>query len=66
MIALTAVEEPVKDADAEAEPVDGYALVDAVEHAGEVQVWRQPKRGEAEAAHAEPAERLGVVQADRQ
>src|ERR1039458_944512 len=55
-----AVEEAVQDAGAELEGGDRYALVHAVEHAGEVQISRKPQRGEPEAAHAEPAERLRV------
>src|ERR1700760_3430247 len=58
--ALTAVEETVQDTDPETQAVDGNTLVDTVKHAGEVQVWRQLKRGEAKAAQAEPAERFGV------
>src|SRR5580692_9025631 len=38
--ALAAVKEAVEDADAETQGVDRDALVDAVEHAGEVQVRR--------------------------
>ena len=50
------VEKPVKDTDPEAKAIDRHALVDTVEHAGEVQVGRQLQRGETEAAQAEPAE----------
>jgi hypothetical protein len=35
---LAAVEEPVQDANSEAEPVDGHPLVDTVEHSGKVQI----------------------------
>src|SRR5260370_38701604 len=44
----------------ETQSVDGNALVDTVKHSGKVQIWRKPQRGEAETAHAEAAERLGV------
>jgi hypothetical protein len=35
---LTAVEEPVKDTDSEAESVDGHPLINTVKHPGKVQI----------------------------
>src|SRR5580693_5420967 len=55
---LAAVQEAVQDAGAEPQAVDGDPLVDTVEHPGEVQLGRQLQRREAEAADAQPAERL--------
>ena len=46
-------EEPVEHPHAELQRVQRHPLVDAVEHAGEVEVGRQPQRREAEAADAE-------------
>src|SRR3954466_10846671 len=57
---LHLAEEAVQDPDAEAQRVDRDPLVDAVEQRGEVQVGGQLERGEAEAAHAEGLEALGV------
>src|ERR1700678_2107975 len=57
---LGVVEKPVQDPDAERETVDRHALVDAVEHAGEVELRRQLERAEPEAADAELAEPLRV------
>ena len=57
---LGVVEEPVQDPDAERETVDRDPLVDAVEHAGEVELRRQLQRAEPEAADAERAELLRV------
>src|SRR5690606_265859 len=56
----TPVQEAVKNTHTEPERVHRNPLVDAVEHAGEVQVGREPQRGEPEPADAEPAERLQV------
>ena len=53
-------EEAVQHPDAELQRLDRHPLVDAVEQRGEVEVRRQPQRGEPEAAHAEPLEALGV------
>src|SRR3954447_11163384 len=53
-------QEAVEHADAELQRLDGDPLVDAVEQRGEVQLRRQLQRREAEAAHAEPLEALGV------
>src|SRR5688500_17308508 len=53
-------QEPVQDPDAEPQRLDRNPLVDAVEERREVEVRRQPQRREAEAAHAEPLEALGV------
>src|SRR3954463_11271314 len=57
---LHLAEEAVQDPDAEAQRVDRDPLVDAVEQRGEVQVGGQLERGEAEAAHAEGLEALGI------
>src|ERR1700729_110050 len=57
---LGAVEEPVQDPNAERKAVDRNALVDAVEHAGEVELRRELQRAEPEAADAELAEPLRV------
>jgi hypothetical protein len=54
------VKQPVKDADAEPEGVQGDPLVDTVEHAREVQVRRQAQRAEPEAADAELGEMLRI------
>src|SRR3954452_2344541 len=53
-------QEPVQHPGAELQRVHRHALVDAVEQRREVQVGRQPQRGEPEAAHPELGERLGV------
>src|SRR3984885_14218059 len=57
---LGIVEEPVQHPNAERETVDRDALVDAVEHAGKVQLGRKLQRAEPEAADAELAEPLRV------
>src|SRR3954451_20734778 len=53
------VDETVEHAHPELQPVHGHPLVDAVEHAREVQLRRQLQRGEAEAADAEIVEGPG-------
>ena len=60
------VEEPVEDPGAELQRVRRHPLVHAVEQRGEVEVRRQPQRGEAVGAHAEPVEVLGVGAAAHQ
>src|ERR1700733_3385066 len=47
---LGVVEKPVQDPNSERESVDRDALVDAVEHAGEVELRRQLQGAEPEAA----------------
>ncbi len=37
---LAAIKKSVKDTDAEAEPVDGNTLINAVKHSGKVHIWR--------------------------
>src|SRR5690606_3518646 len=53
------VQETVEHPHPEPQPVDRDPLVDAVEHAGEVQLRRQLQRREPEAADAEVVEGLG-------
>src|ERR1022692_4648553 len=59
-LALAAIEKLVQDADPEAQRLDRHPLVDAVEHAREIQVGGEPERGEAEAPDAQPAEGFRV------
>src|SRR2546429_3907744 len=53
-------QEPVENSHAELKSLDGDTLVNAVEQRGEVEIRRQPQRGEPEAADADLAPRLGV------
>src|SRR5215213_8703135 len=53
-------QEPVEHPDAELQRLHRHPLVDPVEERGEVEIRRQPQRREAEAAHAQALEALGV------
>jgi hypothetical protein len=53
---LAKIKKVVEDANAELKRRDRDTLVHAVEHACEVEFWRQPERREAEAPDAEPRE----------
>lgn len=53
---LATVEELVKNPHAELQGRDRNSLIDAMEHAGEVQLCGQPERREPEAANAKPGE----------
>src|SRR5579859_5477646 len=57
---LRGAEQPVEHPDAERQAVHRHPLVDAVEHAREVQLRRELQRAEPEAADAEGAEVLRV------
>src|ERR1700761_9601671 len=61
---LTMVEKSVQNVHTELEPINRDTLVDAVEHAGKVEICGQLQRGESVALDAELAERLGVGSAE--
>src|SRR5258708_38970718 len=51
---------PVEDSRAEAQAVHGHALVDAVEHPGEIHVRRQLERAEPKAPNTDLTEPFSV------
>jgi hypothetical protein len=53
---LAEIQEVVEHANPELEGADWHALVHAMEHAREVELWRQTERSESEAPDSQPGE----------